>query len=78
MATGELFTAFFAVWTVHHDCNEEVFARTLSHRGKNRMTYNMFYHPGHHLFPGAPTIRLPELSDRIWEKLPGLKAKEVF
>ena len=78
MAIGELFTAFFAVWTVHHDCDEEVFARTLSNRWKNRLTYNMFYHLEHHLFPSVPTIRLPELSDRIREKLPDLKMKEVF
>ena len=78
MTTGEFFTAFFAVWTVHHDCDEEVFARTLSHRWKNRLTYNMFYHLEHHLFPGVPTIRLPELSGRIREKLPDLKAREVF
>lgn len=78
MTIGELFTAFFAVWTVHHDCDEEVFARTLNRRWKNRLTYNMFYHLEHHLFPGVPTIRLPELSDRIREKLPDLKAKEVF
>jgi len=38
----------------------------------------MFYHLEHHLFPGVPTIRLPELSGRIREKLPDLKMKEVF
>lgn len=78
MATGELFTAFFAVWTVHHDCDEEVFARTISQRWKNKLTYNMFYHLEHHLYPGVPTIKLPELSQRIRTAIPDLKAKEVF
>ena len=78
MLTGELLSGFFAVWTVHHDCNEEVFARTLSHRWKNRLTYNMFYHLEHHLFPGVPTIKLPVLAARIRKALPDVTIKEVF
>lgn len=78
MISGELFSGFFAVWTVHHDCDEHVFARTLSTRWKNFLTYNMFYHLEHHLFPGVPTIKLGKLATRIREKLPDLKAKEVF
>ncbi|HVX51189.1 MAG TPA: fatty acid desaturase [Chitinophagaceae bacterium] len=78
MGIGECLTAFFAVWTVHHGCDEELFARTLNNRWKNRFTYNMFYHLEHHLFPKVPTIKLPELSKRMKEKLPDLDAKEVF
>jgi len=78
MCTGELFTSFFAVWTVHHDCDEDLFARSVSPRWKNWLTFNMFYHLEHHLFPGVPTIRLPELSKRIRERLPDLKIKDVF
>lgn len=78
MCIGECCTAFFAVWTVHHGCDEEVFARTLSNRWKNRFTYNMFYHLEHHLFPKVPTIKLPELSKRLKEEVPDLQAKEVF
>ncbi len=78
MTAGEMFSGFFAVWTVHHDCDEEVFARTLSSRWKNKLTYNMFYHLEHHLFPGVPTIRLRELAGRIREGLPDLNPKEVF
>ena len=78
MTTGEFLTAFFAVWTVHHDCDEQIFARTLSNRWKSRLTYNMFFHLEHHLFPGVPTIKLPELSERIKEQLPDVKPKEVF
>lgn len=78
MAIGELFTAFFAIWTVHHDCDEEEVARTLSNKWKNRFTYNMFYHLEHHLFPGVPTIKLPVLSKRIRQQLPDARPKEVF
>lgn len=78
MTIGELFSGFFAVWTVHHDCDEQVFARSLSPRWKNFFTYNMFYHLEHHLFPGVPTIKLPKLAMRLREKLPDLKIKEVF
>jgi fatty acid desaturase len=78
MAIGELFTAFFAIWTVHHDCDEDEVARTLSNRWKNKFTYNMFYHLEHHLFPGVPTIKLPVLSKRIKEELPDVRPKEVF
>jgi fatty acid desaturase len=78
MLAGELFSGFFAVWTVHHDCDEEVFARTLSRRWKNKLTYNMFYHLEHHLFPGVPTIKLPVLAARIRAALPDVTLKEVF
>jgi len=78
MAIGEFFTAFFAVWTVHHDCDEEVFARTVNNKWKNIFTYNMFYHLEHHLFPKVPTIKLPELAKRIKKEIPDLEVKEVF
>ena len=78
MGVGECCTAFFAVWTVHHGCDAEVFARTLSNRWKSWFTYNMFYHLEHHLFPKVPTIKLPELSKRLKEEVPDLEAKEVF
>jgi len=78
MAAGELLTAFFAVWTVHHDCDEEVFARSLHVSWKNKLTFNMFYHLEHHLFPGVPTIKLAELSRRIQKELPDIAVREVF
>lgn len=78
MVSGELLAGFFAVWTVHHDCDEEVFARSLGPRWKNFFTYNMFYHLEHHLFPAVPTIKLPRLATRIRKELPDLKVKEVF
>jgi len=78
MLAGELLSGFFAVWTVHHDCDEEVFARSLSRPWKNKLTYNMFFHLEHHLFPGVPTIKLPILAARIREALPDVTIKEVF
>lgn len=78
MIAGELFTAFFAVWTVHHDCDEETIARTQRTGWKNFITYNMFYHLEHHLFPAVPTIKLPELAKRIDETMPGLTKKQTF
>lgn len=78
MLAGELMTAFFAVWTVHHDCDDEVFARTLNPGWKNWFTYNMFFHLEHHLFPGVPTIKLPTLAKRIRQQLPDLQPKKVF
>lgn len=78
MITGEFFSAFFAVWTVHHDCDEYMFARTLNSRWKNFLTYNMFYHLEHHLFPAVPTIKLPELSKRLNEQMPQLEKRFVF
>ena len=78
MIAGEFLSAFFAVWTVHHHCNEYIFARTLRSGWKNFLTYSMFYHLEHHLFPAVPTIKLPALAKRIDEQVPGLQKKLVF
>ena len=77
MIAGELLSAFFAVWSVHHDCDEETIARTQRSGWKNVITYSMFYHLEHHLFPAVPTIKLPELARRIDEALPGLEKKNT-
>ena len=72
-------TAFFAVWTVHHHCDRTHYiARTLRNRIKNRVTFDMFRHIEHHLFPRVPTCHLPELSRRIDMAAPELKRKIVF
>ncbi|MFL9481347.1 fatty acid desaturase [Chitinophagaceae bacterium LWZ2-11] len=78
MIAAELMTAFFAVWTVHHDCDEEVIARSISNTWKSRLTYSMFYHLEHHLYPQVPTIKLRKLSERIKTQHPEIKIKEVF
>ena len=79
MAAGQCMTAFFAVWTVHHHCDRTHYiARTLRNRIKNRITFDMFRHIEHHLFPRVPTCHLPELSRRIDRAAPELKSKLVF
>lgn len=79
MVFGELLMAFFAVWTVHHDTDESPeFARTQRSWWKNKITFSMFYHLEHHLFPAVPTIKLPELAKRIDEALPDITKKETF
>lgn len=78
MLAGEFFSAFFAVWTVHHDLDDQTIARTQRTGWKNFITYNMFYHLEHHLFPAVPTIKLPELARRIDEVIPELEKKQTF
>lgn len=79
MVIGEFLMAFFAVWTVHHDTHENPeFARTQRGRWKNKLTFSMFYHLEHHLFPAVPTIKLPELAKRIDEALPNIEKKQTF
>jgi fatty acid desaturase len=67
------------VWTVHHDCDrwDEV-ARTLRHRFKSLLVFNMFYHLEHHLYPRVPTSRLPALARRLDGALPDLPRKPVY
>jgi fatty acid desaturase len=79
MAVGQCLTAFFAVWTVHHDCGRSHFiARTLRNKLKNFVSMNMFYHVEHHLFPRVPTFHLPKLAERLDQKAPELCKKTVF
>lgn len=79
MIAGECFTSFFAVWTVHHDCDEEkLFSRTLRGFWNTKIFYNMFYHTEHHLFPKVPTCHLPELAERIDKVIPEIKNKTVL
>lgn len=79
MVIGEFLMAFFAVWTVHHHTEDSPeFARTQRAGWKNKITFSMFYHLEHHLFPAVPTIKLPELAKRIDEALPELEKKTTF
>jgi fatty acid desaturase len=79
MAVGQCFTAFFAVWTTHHDCDKEgLFARSIRNRIKATLTYNMFYHFEHHIFPAVPTCKLPELARRLDAAAPALGLKIVY
>ncbi len=79
MAAGQCLTAFFAVWTVHHDCDREHFiARTLRSRAKSALAFGMFFHVEHHLFPRVPTRRLPVLAERLDLAAPELAGKQVY
>jgi fatty acid desaturase len=79
MAAGQCLTAFFAVWTVHRHCDRSHhIARTLRNRLKNALTFNMFLHIEHHLFPRVPTCHWPALSARLDKAAPELKQKIVF
>ncbi len=79
MLIGQCLTAFFAVWTVHHDCDRSHFiARTVRGKLRSVMTFNMFYHVEHHLFPRVPTCRLPTLASRLDALAPELSSKRVF
>ena len=79
MLAAHCFTAFFAVWTVHHHCDRTHYlARTLRNRVKNAITFDMFRHIEHHLFPAVPTRHLARLSERLDQAAPELKQKVVF
>jgi fatty acid desaturase len=79
MSIAHCLTAFFAVWTVHHHCDRTHYlARTLRGRIKNAITFDMFRHIEHHLFPAVPTRHLAALSERLDAEAPELKQKIVF
>lgn len=65
MLAGECLTGFFAVWTVHHGCEANEPGRTQRGRWLNRLSYSMFFHAEHHLFPAVPTAHLGELARRL-------------
>jgi fatty acid desaturase len=79
MAIGQCLTAFFAVWTVHRGCGgTHAIGRTLRGRLKTALTFSMFFHAEHHLFPQVPTRRLHVLAARLDPVMPELRGKLVF
>ncbi len=79
MLLGQCGTAFFAVWTVHHDCDRSHFiARTQRTWWKNFISYNMFFHTEHHLYPAVPTCNLPRLAARLDRAAPELASRQVY
>ena len=79
MTVGQCLTSFFAVWTVHHDCDRSHYiARTLRNRIKSVVAFEMFFHLEHHLFPKVPTCHLNRLSKRLDEAAPELKSMQVY
>ncbi len=78
MLAGEWFIGFFAVWIVHHGCDhDDLLARTQRGRWINWLSYGMFYHFEHHLFPSVPTCRLKRLADRLDDAAPEIDWKQV-
>jgi fatty acid desaturase len=79
MLIGQCLTAFFAVWTVHHDCDRNHFiARTLRSPVKSLIVFDMFYHLEHHLYPKVPTCHLAKLAKRLDQAAPELSQKQVY
>jgi fatty acid desaturase len=79
MAVAQCLTAFFAVWTVHHDTEGAPFpARTQRGSLKNLISYAMFLHVEHHLFPQVPTCHLPALARRLDAAAPELTKATVM
>ncbi|GAA4038519.1 fatty acid desaturase family protein [Parerythrobacter jejuensis] len=74
MLVAQCFTALFAVWITHRGCQDSALvARSQRNRLVNAVSYNMFFHLEHHLFPAVPVRRLPELARRLDRVLPELK-----
>ena len=66
MLIAQCFTALFAVWITHRGCDDSALvARTQRGRMVNAVSYNMFFHLEHHLFPAVPVKRLPMLAERL-------------
>ena len=79
MVVGECFTAFFAVWTVHHHCDGTgTLSRTQRGRWANFISYNMFFHAEHHLCPAVPTCHLPVLAARLDAVAPNFAERQVL
>lgn len=77
MLAAQCLTAFFAVWITHHGCQDGPVARTQRGRLLNLVSYNMFFHLEHHLFPAVPVSRLPRLAARIDRLAPNFAARMV-
>lgn len=76
MVAAQCLTAFFAVWITHHDTEHDgLGARTQRSRLVNLLTYNMFFHLEHHLFPAVPVKRLARLAARMDAAAPEIAAR---
>jgi fatty acid desaturase len=65
MLVAQCLTAFFAVWITHHDCAPGQVARTQRAPLINWLSYNMFLHREHHLFPAVPVRRLGVVAQHL-------------
>ncbi len=77
MVVAQCLTAFFAVWITHHGCEDDdvLMARSQRNRMINLVSYNMFFHLEHHLFPAVPVSRLPLLAERLDVAFPKVRAR---
>lgn len=65
-----------AVWGLHHDCDEV--GRTERNPIINALSFNLFYHAEHHLFPAVPTQNLPKLANRLDKVAPHIAKNRVM
>jgi fatty acid desaturase len=65
---------------VHYPCHppDHQIARTERGWLKNVMSYSMFFHLEHHLFPAVPTCKLDRLAARLDEVCPEAHKLKVF
>ena len=68
-------SGLIAVWGLHHDCDE--IGRTERNPIVNALTFNLFYHAEHHLFPAVPTDNLPKLAKRLDKVAPHFSKNSV-
>ena len=78
MILANMLVGFFAVWSVHHGCDETVYARSERQPLVNLLTFNLLYHIEHHLFPAVPTHHLPQLAKRLDSAAPQWSAQPVL
>jgi len=79
MLIGESMTGFFAVWTVHHGCDPHgLHSRTQRGRWMTLISYSMFFHAEHHLFPAVPTCHLARLAERLDAAAPEIRWPHVM
>ena len=79
MLIANCLTAFFCVWLVHYACDGiQKVSRTVRNPFINRLSFNMFLHVEHHLFPQVPTCKLRVLAKRIDAQTDRFKMNSVF
>jgi fatty acid desaturase len=78
MLLANMLVGFFAVWSVHHGCDETVYARSERQPLVNLLTFNLLYHIEHHLFPAVPTYHLPQLAERLDRAAPQCTGQPVI
>lgn len=79
MLIANCLTAFFCVWLVHYAFEEHGgIGRTVRNPILNKLSFNMFLHVEHHLFPQVPTYNLEILAKRIDIQTDKFKSNLVF